>query len=221
MNTIEALKKRKSIRAFLDKSVEKDKIVTILETAKLSPSGVNMQPFDMCVVSGNKKISIENKILQAFDNNQKEAMDYDYYPKEFKEPYKSRRREMGLLMYKTIGITKGDKEKQIEQWKKNYQAFNAPVVLYFFIDDSLGKGSYLDYGMFLQSIMLTATHLDLATCPMVSLAEYPSIVKEELNIPNNKLLLCGIALGYEDTNDPINSFKTNRIDLDEFVKFWD
>jgi nitroreductase len=180
-----------------------------------------MQPFNVCVVSGNKKISIENKILQAFDNNQKEDMDYDYYPKEFKEPYKSRRKEMGLLMYKTIGITKDDKQKQIEQWRKNYQAFNAPIVLYFFIDDSLGKGLYLDYGMFLQSIMLTATHLGLATCPMASLAEYPSIVKKELNIPHNKFLLCGIALGYEDTSHPINSFKTNRIELNEFVQFWD
>jgi nitroreductase len=221
MSVIDILKQRKSVRAFLDKDVEKEKIIKILEAAKMSPSGVNMQPFNVYVVSGQKKIDIENKMLKAFDNNHKENMDYQYYPLEWTEPYKSRRKDMGLLMYQTIGIKKEDKEKQIQQWRENYKAFGAPTVLYFFIDSILEKGSYLDYGMFLQSVMLVATELGLGSCPMASLAEFPSIVKKELNIAENKILLCGIALGYEDTNSPINGFKTDRVKLENFASFYE
>jgi nitroreductase len=128
---------------------------------------------------------------------------------------------MGLLMYQTLDIKREDKEKQIQQWRENYKAFGAPTILYFFIDSTLEKGSYLDYGMFLQSIMLVAQELGLGTCPMASLAEFPGIVKDELNIDKDKVLLCGIALGYEDTNAKINSFKTNRIKLEEFTTFFE
>ena len=122
-------------------------------------------------------------------------------------------------MYATLGIAKEDKPRQIEQWKLNYRAFDAPVVLYFFIDSSLEKGSYLDYGMFLQSVMLSATEKGLATCPQAALAEFPSIVKDELDTPENMLLLCGMALGYEDKEALINSYRTPRISLDAFVTF--
>lgn len=221
MSVIDILRQRKSVRAFLATEVEKEKIITILDAAKMAPSGVNMQPFEVCVVSGSKKTAIENKMLEAFDKNRKEPMDYHYYPLEWQEPYKSRRKNMGLLMYKTLGITKEDKSRQLQQWRENYKAFGAPTVLYFFIDHSLEKGSYLDYGMFLQSIILIATELGLATCPMASLAEFPSIVKNELNIEKKKILLCGIALGYEDLDAPINCFKTSRITLEEFTKFYE
>ena len=221
MNVLEALKERKSVRAYLDKKVEKEKINLILNSAKHAPSGINMQPWNVCVVSGQKKKQIEEKILKNYDNNNKDVMDYQYYPLTWTDTYKKRRKETGLLMYKTLGITREDKDRQIEQWRANYRAFDAPVVLYFFIDASLEKGSYLDYGMFLQSIMLSATELGLATCPQAALAEFPTIVKEELNIDNNQKLLCGIALGYEDKNALINSYRTSRIELNEFVTFYD
>lgn len=221
MTVMESLKKRKSVRAFIDKIVEIEKIEKILESAILCPSGVNMQPFEVCVVSGDKKLQIENKMIKAFDNNQKEKMDYQYYPLEWVEPFKSRRKEMGLLLYSTLDIKKEDKQRQIEQWKANYKAFGAPTVIYFFMDSSLEKGSYIDYGIFLQSIMLVATELGLATCPMASLAEFPTIVKNELNISKDKILVCGMAIGYEDETEKINSFKTQRIKLEEFTKFYE
>ena len=221
MNVLEALQKRKSVRAFLDKQVEKDTIKTILENAKCAPSGVNMQPWTVCVVSGNKKKDIETKVIEAFESGNKAKMDYNYYPLQWDEPYKSRRKETGLLMYQTLGIGREDKEKQIAQWKANYRAFDAPVVLYFFIDSALEKGSYLDYGMFLQSIMLAATDLGVGSCPQAALAEFPAIVKKELDIAEDKVLLCGIALGYEDTSAPINNYRTERILLEEFVSFYD
>lgn len=221
MTVMESLKKRKSVRAFIDKIVEIEKIEKILESAILCPSGVNMQPFEVCVVSGDKKLQIENKMIKAFDNNQKEKMDYQYYPLEWVEPFKSRRKEMGLLLYSTLDIKKEDKQRQIEQWKANYKAFGSPTVIYFFMDSSLEKGSYIDYGIFLQSIMLVATELGLATCPMASLAEFPTIVKNELNISKDKILVCGMAIGYEDETAIINSFKTQRIKLEEFTKFYE
>lgn len=221
MNVFEALQKRKSVRSFLDKEVEKEKIKTILDNAKCAPSGVNTQPWRVCVVSKDKKKAIEAKVIEAFEGGQKAAMDYQYYPLQWEEPYKSRRKETGLLMYRTLGISREDKERQVEQWKANYRAFDAPVVLYFFIDASLEKGSYLDYGMFLQSVMLAATELGLGSCPQAALAEFPDIVKEELGIGQDKVLLCGMALGYEDTDASINSYRTERISLEEFVSFYE
>ncbi len=219
MDVLEALNVRKSTRAFLDKTPSESLIKSLIDGAKLSPSGVNMQPWELCVVGGDKKKKIETKVLKAFDEK-KSKMDYQYYPKEWKEPYKSRRKEMGLLMYETLGITREDKQKQVQQWKENYKAFGAPIVVYFFIDKTLEVGSWLDYGMFLQSFMLLACEKGLATCPMASLAEFPNIVRQELEIDENKLLLCGIALGFEDKDAKVNSFRTSRAKLEEFCKFY-
>ena len=219
MTVSEALKMRKSTRAFLPQEVSLTLIEAILEDAKHAPSGVNMQPWYVCVVSGEKKRALETKVIEAFERGAKEVMDYAYYPSIWEEPYKSRRKETGLLMYSTLGIVKEDKQKQIVQWKLNYRAFDAPVVLYFLIDAHLEKGSYLDYGMFLQSVMLSATEKGLATCPQAALAEFPSIVKQELGIKENMLLLGGMALGYEDKKALINSYRTPRISLEAFVTF--
>lgn len=221
MNVLETLLQRKSVRAFTDQAVAKEKITTLLEHAGHAPSGVNMQPWQVCVVSGTKKRTIETEIIAAFENGETSRMDYRYYPLQWDEPYRSRRKETGLLMYRALGIEREDKTRQMEQWKANYRAFDAPVVLYFFIDAALEQGSYLDYGMFLQSIMLAATGLGLGCCPQAALAEYPDIVRKELGIGREKLLLCGMALGYEDTNAPINSYQTERIPLEDFVTFYD
>ncbi|MEA1915688.1 MAG: nitroreductase [Campylobacterota bacterium] len=221
MKVSQALIARKSVRAYLKKEVEKEKIQFILEHARFCPSGVNMQPWQVCVVQGDKKIELENKLLVAFKNNQKELMDYDYYPLEWSEPYKSRRKETGLLMYETLKIKREDKQKQYDQWAMNYKAFEAPVVLYFFIDKSLAKGSYLDYGMFWQSIMLLACEVGLTTCPQASLAEFPKTIKKELSVPEDKILLGGIALGYEDKDALVNSYRTSRIKVEEFTTFYE
>jgi len=221
MELQQTIKTRKSVRAFLNKQVNSSDIKKILDIAKHSPSGVNMQPWEVAVVSGKKKLSIEENLQTAFANNTPKTMEYDYYPKEWKEPYKSRRKETGLLMYQTLGITREDKEKQFLQWQANYRAFDAPTVLYFFIDKDLAKGSYLDYGMFLQSIMLSAVDLGLSTCTQAAFAEYSAIVKEELDISEQKILLCGMAIGYEDQDHPINSYRTPRIDIEEFTKFYE
>jgi len=123
-------------------------------------------------------------------------------------------------MYSTLGITREDTERQKQQWFANYRAFDAPVMLLFFIDNFLTEGSYMDYGMFLQSIMLAAVDEGLATCPQAALAEYPHIVREELGYDDSTILLCGMALGYEDTDATVNSYRTEREPVDQFTQFF-
>ncbi|MBE0490763.1 MAG: nitroreductase [Sulfurospirillum sp.] len=221
MTVSQALIQRKSTRAFLAKPVAKELIEEILALAAKTPSGVNMQPWQVFVVSGETKKKIQNTICQKFDTGTKEVMEYDYYPKIWEEPYRSRRKETGQLMYKTLGITREDKARQKEQWKANYRAFDAPVVVYFFIDASLEKGSYIDYGMFLQSFMLAATQKGLATCPQAAHAEYPKTIKKALHVNDASILLCGIALGYEDKDALINSYRTTRLSVTEFAHFYE
>ena len=220
MNVIKALEQRKSTRAFLGKEVEPEKINTILNAARHAPSGTNTQPWQVAVVTGEAKIRLQTKIEEAFRAGDKGKADYTYYPDEWRQPYASRRKECGLLMYKTLGITREDKERQINQWAANYRAFDAPVLLLFFMDDVMQTGSYIDYGMFLQSVMLVAVDQGLATCPQASIADYPEIIKAELGYPEETVLLCGMALGYEDKAALVNSYRTSREDVASFTRYF-
>ena len=217
MNVADALKLRKSTRAFLDKEVPIEIINNILQSAMCAPSGVNTQPWQVAILTGESKKNLSSKMEKTFRDGVKGKMDYNYYPLQWDGDYKVRRKACGLLMYSTLEITFEDKQKQLEQWALNYRAFNAPVMLLFFIDKVLEKGSFLDYGMFLQSVMLAAVEQGLATCPQAALGEYPDIVREQLGY-DNKVLLCGMAIGYEDKNHIINSYRTDREDLGKMVK---
>ncbi|MCE2706020.1 MAG: nitroreductase [Proteobacteria bacterium] len=221
MDVAQSLVARKSVRAFLDKPVSHELIVKILEYARYAPSGTNTQPWQVAVLSGNNKDTLDKKLSDAFMQQTSRNPDYNYYPTEFTEEFKRRRVECGLLLYKTIGIDKSDKDGRLAQWAKNYNAFGAPVELYIFADKCIEKGSFMDCGMFIQSIMLMATSLGLATCPQAALAEYPDIVREHLGYSDNSLLLCGIALGYEDTSAIINSYRTPREEVSSFTQFFD
>ena len=221
MKVSEALKNRKSVRSYLDKAVEAEKITAILDAARHAPSGVNTQPWQVAVVSGATKQSMQEKIEATFRGGDKGKADYNYYPTEWKEPFKSRRKECGLLMYKTLEIQREDRERQMDQWAANYRAFDAPVMLLFFMDTAMQAGSYLDYGMFLQSVMLSAVEQGLATCPQASIADYPEIIKTELGYDDDTVLLCGIALGYEDKDALVNSYRTSREEVDSFTKYFD
>lgn len=221
MKVSEALQIRKSTRAFLDKDVAREKIIAVLDAAKHSPSGVNTQPWQVAVVTGAKKIDVQNRIESAFRNGEKGQMDFQYYPLKWLEPYKTRRIECGLQLYQTLGITRQEKDRRLEQWAANYRAFDAPVMLFFFMDAGLETGSYMDYGMFLQSVMLAAVEEGLATCPQAALGEYPQIVKEALDYPAESILLGGMALGYEDTEALVNSYRTPRLSVDSFTRFFD
>ena len=221
MNVHQALAARKSVRAFQDRALSRDDVIRVLDSARTAPSGVNAQPWQVAVVMGKKKETLQKMIEDAFRNGKKPCMDYHYYPLSWREPYKTRRFQCGLQLYKILGINRGDKERRMEQWIANYRAFEAPVVLYFFMDSDLETGSYMDYGMFLQSVMLAAIEEGFATCPQAALGEYPAIVKRFLGYPEDSILICGMALGYEDTAAKVNHYRTPREPVESFTRFYD
>ncbi len=220
MKVKDALQQRKSVRAYLDKPVADEKIHAILDAARHSPSGVNTQPWQVAVVRGDTKQALQQKIEAEFRSGNKGKADYPYYPKEWAEPFTSRRRECGLLMYKTLEIRREDKQRQLDQWAANYRAFDAPVMLLFFMDGRMQTGSFLDYGMFLQSIMLEAVEQGLATCPQASIVDYPEIIKETLGYPKDSICVAGMALGYEDKEALVNSYRTPREEVESFTRFF-
>ena len=220
MNISEAIQRRKSTRAFLKREVEQEKIIRILDTARHAPSGANTQPWRVAAVSGQKKMELQSLLQRAFEDGIPVQKDYSYYPEKWFPPYSARRTSCGMQLYSALGIERQDRERRKEQWAANYRAFDAPVMLLFFIDSELAKGSYIDYGMFLQSLMLAALEEGLATCPQAALAEYPKIVREILDYPDNALLLCGVALGYEDIDAPVNGYRTPREEVATFTRFF-
>ncbi|MEO0443821.1 MAG: nitroreductase [Pseudomonadota bacterium] len=220
MKVSEALKARKSVRAFTEQTVSDQQITQILDAARWAPSGVNTQPWSVAVLRGQAKQQLQQKLEAAFRAGEPSSQEYQYYPKEWQEPYRSRRKECGLLMYSVLGIKKEDKERRQDQWAANYRAFDAPVMLLFFMDGIMQAGSYMDYGMFIQSVMLAAMEQGLGTCPQAALAEYPAIVKSELGYSESSVLLCGMSLGYEDKQALVNSYRTPREKVESFTRFF-
>ena len=220
MTVAEALKSRHSTRAFLEKPVAPEIIQRILDAARHAPSGTNTQPWQVAVVSGAAKKELGERMVAAFRSGEKPGMDYRYYPAEWKDPFKGRRRACGLQLYETLGIGKQDTERRLAQWVANYRAFDAPVALFFFLDPDLETGAFMDCGMFLQSIMLAAVGEGLATCPQAALGEYPALVKEFLSYPAESILVCGMALGYADPDAPVNGYRTPREPVESFARFF-
>ena len=219
MKVSDAIRSRYSCRAFLKREVEPEKIERILKLANRTPSGGNTQPWRVAVVRGKTKGTMDQDMEAEFRAGNRGKPDYQYYPLRWKEPYKSRRFACGMQLYSALGIGREDREERVEQWIANYRSFGAPVALYFFLDSHMEAGSYLDMGMFLQSVMLLAVEEGLATCPQQALAEYPEIVKQALGLEDGLVLLCGMALGYEDPTAPINRYRTPRDELEKFVSF--
>lgn len=220
----EAILSRMSVRAFTAQSVDRAVISKILEIASRAPSGTNTQPWKVYVLQGTRLKEICAQVCAAFDqaaiNPDLAAAyqpDYDYYPKKWFSPYIDRRRENGWGLYGLLGIGKGDKEKMQAQQRKNYQFFDAPVGLFFTIDRGLSTGSMLDYGMFLQNIMVVARAKGLHTCPQAAWNDYAKIILPLIGAAENEMLVCGMALGHADAADKVNTFHTPRVGVEEFT----
>jgi len=218
MKATQALQARKSVRKFTDKAIEQDILKDLFEAAKWTASSKNTQPWKVVVVSGQKKIDLMDKLLQAYENGEKPRMEYDYDGGKLEGQMKQRAIECGQALYGALDIGRDDKEKRIEQWKQNYVSFNSPTVIFIFKNKDAGLSSYIDCGMLIQSIMLAATDLGLATCSQASLGQYPDIVKSEVGF-DDYTLVCGMAIGYEDTTAPVNNYRTGREAVSGFVKF--
>lgn len=219
MDVITAIQGRHSTRAFLNTPVTPPMIETILEAARFAPSAVNTQPWHVVAVTGEIKQKIGDAIVNAIQAGVPENPDYHYYPTEWVDPYKTRRKACGLALYSAIHVGIEEKEKRREAWNRNYYFFGAPVGLLFFLDSFLEKGSWIDMGAFIQNVMLAARGLGLETCPQAALAEYPDIVRSIVGVSKEKNLVCGMALGFEDKQQPINQYRTTREPVSSFTEF--
>ena len=216
----EAIVSRRSVRAYLPDPVNDETIRDILNVAARAPSGTNMQPWKVYVTKGQRKKAIADAILNSGIRAEKAVWDeYKYYPDQFFEPYLARRRAVGFALYGALGIGRRDVERMRAQHDRNFVFFDAPVGLIFTIDRRLNMGSWVDYGMFLQSIMIAARGRGLHTCPQAAFAPYHRQIRPVLGIPDEEIVVCGMALGYEDETKPENSLRTERADLEEFVTF--
>lgn len=218
----EAIRSRRSVRAFLPRPVDRSVLETILEIASFAPSGSNIQPWGVHVLTGATLKRVGDAMTKAFlDGESGHQRDYNYYTDEMFEPFLARRRACGFGLYGVLGIERHDKEGRRRQQAANYAFFGAPVGLVFTIDRRLEKGSYLDYGMFVQSIMLAARSLGLHACPQSSIGDYPEIIRTELGIAADLLILCGMSLGYADPDAAVNRFSPPREPISGFSIFHD
>lgn len=217
-----AIASRRSVRAFLETPVDLDVVRDILQTAARAPSGTNTQPWKVYVLTGAAKARLSNEIIDTFNDPAKLAQhheEYDYYPSEWIEPFIGRRRKVGFDLYGLLGLGKEDKAGMKAQQARNYTFFDAPVGLIFTIDRIMGRGSMLDYGMFMENVMISAIGHGLATCAQAAFNQFHGIIEQQLNLPSNEAVVCGMALGYEDKTAIVNTLKTARVPVDEFVTF--
>ena len=221
MNIKEAIEKRSSVRAFTKEVPDIETIKAILKTAGTAPSGGNIQPWKVYVLTENAKNELSKKTLYNFDNGVQEDIEYDIYPKPLADEYKKRRYECGADMYNALAIGKDDLDSRFKQIRENYNFFGAPLGMIITIDKSFGKNGWGHVGMFLENLWLSAIDHGLGICLQESWSIYPKTVKEVTKHPDNEIVWCGVAVGYEDSSNPINQYRTKREDLDSFVKFID
>jgi nitroreductase len=223
-----AMNSRMSTRAFTQQSVPQQVLQDILQVASRAPSGTNTQPWKVYVLRGQSRDILVDMVCTAHDAlraNPTLAAEYhevyDYYPEKWVSPYIDRRRENGWGLYNLLDIGKGDKDKMHAQHQRNYRFFDAPVGLMFTIDRVMGRGSLLDYGMFLQNIMLAARARGLHTCPQAAWNAYSSLILPHIGAGADEMLVCGMALGYADADQLVNSFHTPRVAVSEFTHWLD
>ena len=217
----QAITSRKSIRRFLADPVPREMVEKLLATASRAPSGTNIQPWRVYAVAGGVRAALSSAILKAYDGDDTYEREYNYYPLEFTDVHLARRRKVGWDLYGLLGIEKGNKEKMHAQHGRNFLFFDAPVGLIFTIDRALQVGSWLDYGMFLENIMVAARGLGLHTCPQAAFANYHAIIREQLGISEDEVVVCGMSLGYADPDAIENTLVTEREPVEGFTTFFD
>jgi nitroreductase len=222
-----AIESRFSCRAFLrGKPVARETIEQILAVARRAPSGTNTQPWKVYVLQDGARDSLVEKVCAAHDAiyanpalAAEYAEEYDYYPEKWVSPYIDRRRENGWSLYGLLGIAKGEKDKMHAQHQRNFRLFDAPVGLMFTLDRVMGRGSLMDYGMFLQNVMVAARARGLHTCPQAAWNGFAKIILPHIGATEQEMLVCGMSLGYADTTHPVNGFHTPREPVEDFTRW--
>lgn len=217
-----AITSRRSIRAFLDQPVAREDLEKILEVASRAPSGTNTQPWKVYVLTGQARTALSEAILAVHldpELSRQHTEEYAYYPREWVSPFIDRRRKVGWDLYSLLGLSRDNKAGMGAQHARNFRFFDAPVGLIFTIDRVMEQGSWLDYGMFLQNIMVAARARGLDTCPQAAFTQYHRIIARQLQLPANETVVCGMALGWADPAKIENTLVTEREPLASFVRF--
>ena len=222
VTVMQALMSRRSIRAFLPDAVDETTLHRIFDHARRAPSGSNTQPWKAYVLTGEARDALSRKILAVYNDPEADKLheeEFAYYPRNWTSPFIDRRRELGWSLYSLLGITRDDKTRMKVQLGRNFEFFGAPVGVIFVTDRTMEQGSWLDYGMFLQSVMLMARAFGLDTCPQAAFNRYHRIIAEHLALPGNEIVVCGMSIGYADLSQPENALVSKREEVDRFVRF--
>ena len=219
-----AITSRMSARAFTNQPVDRAVVEHLLQVASRAPSGTNCQPWRVYVLQGASQAQLVEQVCTAHDAIRANPAlaaeyveEYDYYPQKWISPYIDRRRENGWGLYGLLGIGKADKDKMHAQHQRNFRFFDAPVGLMFTVDRAMGRGSLVDYGAFLQSIMVAARGHRLHTCPQAAWNGFAKIILPLIGAGPDEMLVCGMALGYADDAAVVNTFQTPRVPVKDFT----
>ncbi len=220
MNVTEAIKSRISIRAFLDRPVSEEQIREVLDIARWAPSGGNLQPWRVHVVTGPARDRLVETVQNAItDNPLADESELSIYPPSLQEPWRTRRYTLGEEMYALLGIPREDKLARLKRFAENFRFFGAPAGLFFSLDRRFDKGQWAHLGMFMQSIALAAMEKGLATCMQESWTARAKTVSAFLGLPDTEQLYCGMAIGYADETAKVNTLRSSRAEIDEFAVF--
>jgi len=216
MSVAEAVAARRSCRAFLSDAIDADFVRDVLVKASRAASGGNVQPWRIYLLHGERMDTFKAGIAERVAKGLVDTPEYPVYPSPLKEPYRTQRFAVGEEMYARLGIPREDKMARLEWFANNYQFFGAPVALFFTIDRDMEQGSWVDYGMFLQSLMLAAREQGLETCAQAAFCPYYDSVMPILGAPSEQMLVCGMSIGYADPDAVINEYRTSRLSVDVF-----
>ncbi|MBB3038635.1 nitroreductase [Hoyosella altamirensis] len=220
MDVREAVLTRRSTRAFLDKPVQREALERVLETALRAPSGGNLQPWHIHVLTGEPLDRLRSVVLNRLNEGAGgDAPDYAVYPPKLSAPYRDRRFRLGEQLYGALNIPRENKTDRLRWFARNYELFGAPVGLFCYVDRQMGAAQWSDLGMFLQTLMLLLEEEGLASCAQEAWSIYHRSVAEVIKPPDEHMLFCGMAIGYADTADPANAFMAERAPLSEIVQF--
>lgn len=223
-----AITSRMSVRAFTQQAVERAVIEQILQVASRAPSGTNSQPWRVYVLQGASRDRLVAQACATHDAMRNDPVlaaqymdEYDYYPQKWVSPFLERRRENGLGLYGLLGIGKADKDQMHMQQQRNFRFFDAPVGLMFTVDRAMGRGSLVDYGTFLQSVMVGARGHGLHTCPQAAWLAFSKIIMPHIGAGPGEMLVCGMSMGYADESALVNQFHTPRVPVEAFTTWLD
>lgn len=220
MDVLEAIRARKSVRAFTSDPVPQSTIQEILEVAQRSPSGTNTQPWHVYVCAGDVKQAITDDVLEMVKSGGGKSYEhYNYYPAQWKDIHRDRRRGIGWALYGKLGIQKGDREASAKQAARNFLFFDAPVGLFITVDSYLARGNWADAGMYVQTLMLAAKGFGLDTCPQAAWIPFQEPIYKHLGIPEDQDLITGMCLGYPDNDAIENTVVSEREDLENVAHF--